>query len=76
MSTKPVKGFSPSDITRRAMVKPSQNSRFASQDDLMKDFNSEECRRQIRAVVQADAADMKLQKMMDQALEDVDGWEE
>lgn len=76
MSTKPVKGLSPSDITRRAMGKPSQSSRFARQDDQMKDLTFEECRRQNRVVAQADAMDVKLQKMMDQALEDVDGWEE
>lgn len=76
MSTKPVKGLAPADITRRATVKPSQNSRFSNQDDQMKGFTSEESRRQNRVVAQADAADVKLQKMMDQALDDVDGWDE
>jgi hypothetical protein len=37
---------------------------------------AEECRRQCRLVAQADRADADLQRFMDDALEDVDGWTE
>jgi hypothetical protein len=34
----------------------------------------EQCRRQSRLAAQADAADMNMQRLLDQALADVDGW--
>ncbi len=37
---------------------------------------ADECRRQSRLVAQADDADLGLQKFMDEALADVDGWSE
>jgi hypothetical protein len=37
---------------------------------------AEECRRQCRLVAQADSADAAMQKFMDEALADVDGWTE
>jgi len=36
----------------------------------------EECRRQCHLVAQADMADESMQKFMDEALADVDGWTE
>lgn len=36
----------------------------------------EECRRQCHLVVQADAADIFMQQLMDTTLADVDGWVE
>jgi len=35
---------------------------------------AEECRRQSRLAAQADAADSDLQRWMDEALTDLDGW--
>jgi hypothetical protein len=37
---------------------------------------AEECRRQCRLVAEADSADAAMQKFMDEALADVDGWTE
>lgn len=37
---------------------------------------AEECRRQSRLVAQADMADTEMQRFMDEALADVDGWTE
>lgn len=37
---------------------------------------AEECRRQSRLVAQADMADTEMQRFMDKALADVDGWTE
>ncbi|MDA8428215.1 MAG: antitoxin MazE family protein [Geobacteraceae bacterium] len=37
---------------------------------------AEECRRQSRLVAQADMADTEMQRFMDKALADVDGWAE
>jgi hypothetical protein len=37
---------------------------------------AEECRRQSRLVAQADMADTGMQRFMDEALADVDGWTE
>ena len=34
----------------------------------------DECRRQSRLVAHADMADTEMQRFMDEALEDVDGW--
>ena len=37
---------------------------------------AEECRRQCRLAAQADAADEAMQRFMDEALADMDGWTE
>lgn len=36
----------------------------------------EECRRQSRLIAHADMADTEMQRFLDEALEDVDGWTE
>ncbi len=37
---------------------------------------AEECRRQSRLIAEADKADTEMQRFMDEALADVDGWTE
>lgn len=37
---------------------------------------AEECRRQCRVAAQADTADKDMQRFMDEALTDIDGWTE
>lgn len=60
------------DALRRAGLRPVQ---IWVPDTRRPDF-AEECRRQSRLAAQADAADNELQRFMDGALADVDGWTE
>jgi hypothetical protein len=60
------------DALRMAGLRPVQ---IWVPDTRRPDF-AEECRRQSRLAAQADTADMDLQRFMDEALADVDGWTE
>jgi hypothetical protein len=60
------------DALRRAGLRPVQ---IWVPDTRRPDF-AEECRRQSRLAAQADMADTDMQRFMDQALADVDGWTE
>lgn len=60
------------DALRRAGLRLVQ---FWVPDTRRPDF-AEECRRQCRIAAQADRADPALQRFMDEALADLDGWME
>ncbi len=60
------------DALRMAGLRPVQ---IWVPDTRRSDF-AEECRRQCRLAAQADMADAPLQRLMDEALADVDGWTE
>lgn len=60
------------DALRRAGLRPVQ---IWVPDTRRPDF-AEECRRQSRVAAQADAVDTDIQRFMDDALADVDGWTE
>ena len=60
------------DALRIAGLRPVQ---IWVQDTRRPDF-AEECRRQSRLVCEADMADAEMQRFMDEALADVDGWVE
>lgn len=59
------------DALRMAGLRPIQ---LWVPDTRRPDF-AEECRRQSRVAAQADRADTELQRFMEEALLDVDGWE-
>ena len=60
------------DALRMAGLRPVQ---IWVPDTRRPDF-AEECRRQSHLVAQADKADTDMQRFMDEALADVDGWTE
>lgn len=60
------------DALRRAGLRPLQ---IWVPDTRRPDF-AQKCRRQCRLVAQADLADRSMQQFMDDALADLDGWEE
>jgi len=60
------------DALRRAGLRPVQ---IWVPDTRRPDF-AEECRRQSLLVAQADSADTAMQRLMDEALADMDGWTE
>ena len=60
------------DALRMAGLRPIQ---IWVPDTRRPDF-AEECRRQCRLVAQADRADADMQRFMDEALADTDGWTE
>ncbi len=59
------------DALRMAGLRPIQ---IWVPDTRRPDF-ADECRRQSRLVAQADSQDHALEQFMDEALEDIDGWE-
>ena len=60
------------DALRMAGLRPVQ---IWVPDTRRPDF-AEECRRQCRLIAKADAADKGTQRMMDEALADIEGWTE
>ncbi len=60
------------DALRQAGLRPIQ---LWVPDTRRPDFE-QECRRQSRLVAKADLADREIQSLMDEALEDLDGWTE
>ena len=60
------------DTLRMAGLRPVQ---IWVPDTRRPDF-ADECRRQCLVVAQADSADTAMQRIMDEALADVDGWTE
>ena len=60
------------DALRMAGLRPVQ---IWVPDTRRPDF-ADECRRQCLVVAQADSADTAMQRIMDEALADVDGWTE
>ncbi|MCL2657545.1 MAG: antitoxin MazE family protein [Betaproteobacteria bacterium] len=58
------------DALRRAGLRPVQ----IWVPDTRRPGFAEECRRQCRLAAQADRADADMQRFMDEALADVDGW--
>lgn len=59
------------DALRMAGLRPVQ---IWVQDTRRPDF-TDECRRQSRRVAQADSQDLALERFMEEALADIDGWE-
>ncbi len=67
----------PNETTKKAIaeLEAGKGKRFASVDKLIADLHADKCRRQCLLVTQADAADTQLQRLMDEALADIDGWQ-